>query len=96
MRKRKSQSVVVAALGLFVFLVVAGLGFAAADVPRMTKDELKAKLGDPNIVVIDARAAGDWQKSDLKIKGAVREDPANSEAWVGKYPKDKTYVIYCA
>jgi hypothetical protein len=38
----------------------------------------------------------DWADSDLKIKGAVREDPKVFESWANKYPKDKTIVLYCA
>ena len=46
---------------------------AAGDVPRMQVDELNARLGDPTLVVIDVRAAGDWEASSTKIKGAIRE-----------------------
>jgi rhodanese-related sulfurtransferase len=62
----------------------------------MTKEELKAKLGDPNFIVVDVRFGADWTGSDLKIKGAVREDPGAVESWANKYPKDKTLVFYCA
>jgi len=39
------------------------------DVPRMTKEELKAKLDNPDLVIIDARSAHDWEDSETKIKG---------------------------
>jgi len=68
----------------------------AADVPRMTKEELKAMLGNPDFIVIDVRTQKDWEKSDLKIAGAVREDPRDIESWAKKYPKEKTLVLYCA
>jgi len=68
----------------------------STDIPRMTKHELKAKLGDPNFIVVDVRLGADWTGSDLKIKGAVREDPEAIESWANKYPKDKTLVFYCA
>jgi len=38
----------------------------------------------------------DWTGSDLKIRGAVREDPLAVDSWANKYPKDKTLVFYCA
>ena len=63
---------------------------------RMTKEELRAMLGSPNLVVIDVRYGKDWTDSDLKIKGAVREDPGAIDSWANKYPKDKTLVFYCA
>lgn len=68
----------------------------STDAPRMMKEELKAMLGDPNFIVVDVRFGTDWTGSDLKIKGAVREDPEAIESGANKYPKDKTLVLYCA
>jgi hypothetical protein len=66
-------------------------------VPRMAKEDLKAMLGAPDLVVIDVRVIHDWNESDRKIAGAVREDPAApEEQWAGKYAKGKTIVLYCA
>jgi hypothetical protein len=69
---------------------------ASDDPPRMTTEELKGMLGDPELVVVDVRAGGSWTDSTTKIKGAVREDPAAVQNWVQKYPKDKTLVFYCS
>jgi hypothetical protein len=68
----------------------------AADVPKMSKEELLAKLGNPDVIVIDVRSPGDWAPSNTKIKGAIREDPPNVSSWMEKYPKDKTLVFYCS
>lgn len=68
----------------------------AEEVPRMTKEDLKAMLGDPNVVILDVRADIDWDESDRKVKGAIREDPELLEDWAHKYSKDKTLVFYCA
>ena len=38
----------------------------------------------------------DWNKSELKIKGAVREELSTISGWIDKYPKGKTLVFYCA
>ena len=83
---------------LFFFL---GMGMyvtsaMSADVPRMTNDELKASLGNPDLIILDVRRGSDWKDSDLKIKGAVREDPHDIESWANKYSRDKTLVLYCA
>ena len=64
--------------------------------PRMTKDQLKSKLGSPDLLIIDVRYGKDWTESNLKIKGALREDPEAVDSWASKYPKDKTLVLYCA
>lgn len=69
----------------------------AAKVPRMTKEELKSLLGNPDVIVVDVRIAAEWKRADLKIQGAVREDPEKDyKTWASKYPKDKTLVFYCS
>jgi len=84
-------------LFLTVFLFAcAGASPSGADAPRMSKDELKALLGKPDVVVVDVRAGGDWTSSAEKIAGAVREEPGQEDKWAGKYGKDKTLVLYCA
>ena len=65
-------------------------------VPRMTKDELKALLDGPDLTIIDVRHDQDWKGSDVKIKGAVREDPNDVKSWVDKYAKDRLIILYCA
>jgi hypothetical protein len=64
--------------------------------PRITIGELKDRLGDPETAVVDVRGGWDWNRSDRKISGAVREDPKEVGAWAQRYPKDKTIVLYCA
>jgi predicted sulfurtransferase len=68
----------------------------ADEVPRMSKEELRAMLGNPDVVIIDVRSGKDWEASQSKIKGAVREEPRQAKSWADKYDKDKTYVLYCA
>jgi len=83
---------------LIILFVVGGCTTLAksTDAPRMTKEDLKAMFGDPDLVIIDVRYGADWTGSELKIKGAVREDPGAVDSWANKYPKDKTLVFYCA
>lgn len=69
---------------------------AAKDVPRMTKEDLKGKLGDSNVVIIDVRTGSDWKDSDQKIKGAVRKKAEKMSNWASNYDKSKTIVLYCA
>jgi len=83
---------------LIILFLVGGCTTLAksTDTPRITKEELKAKLDNPDLVIIDVRFGLDWTGSNLKIKGAVREDPEAVGSWANKYPKDKTLVFYCA
>jgi predicted sulfurtransferase len=87
-------------LGLLITAALLGVGLApsalAADVPLMTKDELKAVLGDADLVILDARAGKDWKSSEFKIKGAIRAAPGEFDEWGSTYDKGKKIVLYCA
>lgn len=65
-------------------------------VPRMSIKDLKARLGSPDLVVLDVRQPGDWSAGNTMIAGAIREDPREFSRWHDKYPKEKTLVLYCA
>ena len=94
MRKRllKVLTVLLAFTSMALFAKVA----MADEVPRMSKEELRAMLDNPGVVIIDVRSSKDWEASQSKIKGAVREEPRQAKSWADKYDKDKTYVLYCA
>ncbi|MCK5421636.1 MAG: hypothetical protein KAJ00_11805 [Deltaproteobacteria bacterium] len=79
-----------------VTVSISALTAMAADVPKMTKEDLKAQLGKPDVIIIDVRIGKDWKASELKIKGAIREDPQKVDSWAQKYAKDKNLVFYCA
>ena len=83
-------------VALFAFVGYPSTECLAAEAPRMEKEQLKAQLGNPDVVVLDVRAFTDWVMTKEKIKSAVRENPRDAEDWGGKYPKDKTIVLYCA
>lgn len=68
----------------------------SADAPRMTKEELKARLGDPELLILDLRRGGDWTDSEHKIQGAIRQEDKPYLAWAIQYPKAQTLVLYCA
>ena len=65
------------------------------DISRITKEELRGKLGDPSLTIIDARYRPNWEKSDRLIAGALREDPMEVSSWIHKYPKNQMIVFYC-
>ena len=91
MRKLGLIGLITVCLGIVFFI---GLAAAAEEIPKMTSDQLKALLGDTNVIIIDVRSSPDWTDSDSKIKGAVRENPTQVNSWMNKYPKDKTLVLY--
>jgi rhodanese-related sulfurtransferase len=85
-----------AILGVFVVLIACTNMQGANDVSRISKDELKSKLGSPDVVLLDVRAKHDWERSDEKITGAVRMDPQTVDNWADTLPKDKEIILYCA
>jgi len=66
----------------------------ALEAPRMPKEELKARLGNPAVIIIDVRTLTDWILTSKEIKGAVRENPRRPDTWIGKYTRDRTIVLY--
>ena len=85
-----------AALGILVVCIGCTTIQRTQDVPRIPKDELKAKLGSPGMVLIDVRTENDWKKSDEKITGAQRMDPEAVDSWAATLPKDTEIILYCA
>ena len=83
-------------LGVLVVFIACTNTQRPNDVPRISKDEMKAKLGSPDVVLLDVRANKDWEGNNEKITGAVRMDPQTVETWASTLPKDKEIVLYCA
>ena len=90
--------------GLLFFLSIVFLNhltvptvFSAEDnVPRITVQELKAKMDrGENILIIDARTGNEYEGSRIKIKGAVRISIVKIEEMAAKLPRDKEIVTYC-
>jgi rhodanese-related sulfurtransferase len=89
-----------AAVAVPLFLLVASVLLSAAAVAaepvRITKEELRKRMGHPGIVVVDVRLGGGGFQSDRKIAGSVREDPLGVDVWAPRYPKDTPIVLYCS
>jgi rhodanese-related sulfurtransferase len=82
---------------LMLTLGCAGAGTSAPnEAPRMSKEELKTRLGSSDLVLLDVRSGRDWAGSNQKITGAIRAAPEKFDVWKNKYPKSKTLVLYCA
>ncbi len=83
------------AAGLAGSVGVAALAAAAPEeVRKMAKEEARAMLDGAEITAIDVRMPHDWDPSDVKIPGAIREDPKDVSSWADKYPKDKALLLY--
>ena len=93
-RQRRTTLTVMVSLTLMGLLLQTSM--AQSGVATMTKEELRAKLDRPDVVIIDVRLGKDWKASEKKIKGAMRVDPAEVESVAATYPKETTLVLYCA
>ena len=82
------------ALGIMFLPAIA---IAADDgVPRITKEELKAKMDKgEDILILDVRTGASYNGSNVKIKGAMRFAPNDVDAWSKNLPKDKEIITYC-
>ncbi len=66
------------------------------DVPRITVQELKAKMdGGKDVVIIDTRLGHDYEGSKIKIKGAIRISFVQLEDRYKEIPANKEIVTYC-
>lgn len=79
-----------------LLLLAATLAVGAETVPRLSTDELKARLGEPGLKVLDVRGSWDWNGSADKIPGAERVNPAQVDQWAGNLSRQETLVLYCA
>jgi len=90
--------VLVASLFFFPFSqLMERTAFSQTDnVPRITAQDLKAKLDKgEDVVIIDSREGKDYGRSKLKIKGAIRIALPNMEDKYKELPANKEIVIYC-
>lgn len=91
-RKRRFEFIVIGMLMAAALIIPRE---AAAEIERIEKEELSAKLCSPQIVLLDVRTGEVWEKSKIKIKCSRRVDPYNVESWVDTIPKDKQIILYC-
>lgn len=81
---------------LLVLLLTTVTHAFAGSVDKMDKDELKAMLGSPDLVILDVRMGRDWSSSEFKIKGAQRLEGNGHASAMQSLGKKKTLVFYCA
>ena len=93
---KKSMGISLLAAAGVLGLIIGSMVALAGDAPRMDVEELKSRLGQADLVIIDVRSSRDWNSSASKIKGARRKIPFDAQSWAKDLDKSKTYVLYCA
>jgi hypothetical protein len=92
----KTKILTILSVFVLVILITSLKGGQTEEIPRMTKEEAKELLDNPHAILLDLRAGSDWRASDMKIMGAIREDPRNLGEWIENYDRQRTYILYCA
>lgn len=80
-----------------VFLL-AGAAFSATggDVSRITPEELNARVArGERVVVVDVRSPGSYERSSIKIRGALRVAPGDLGRAASELPSESSLVFYC-
>ncbi len=91
---------------LFLALVLSGVSFVFSPapaiseeismVPRITVDELKARLDrGEDVVILDVRQPGSYGLSKYRIKGALRIPPREISKRFTEIAMGKEIIIYC-
>lgn len=63
---------------------------------RISKEEVKRRLeAGEEIVFLDIRNPGPWERAEHKIKGAIRLPLNEIDQRVPSIPKGKPIVTYC-
>lgn len=95
-RLKNLLGLISAALLLLFYAIPVSFGAdGPLDIPKLSVNEIKRSLGNPDMIIIDVRRTRIWWRSGNKILTAIRENPSRVSQWAGKYPKDKTLVFYC-
>lgn len=62
--------------------------------PRVTKEQIKDLIGKEGFFLLDVRPNEQWRATQVKLAGAVHEDPDDVAAWAYRYRKDAKIVTY--
>ena len=82
------------AAGLAVLAVFISAS-ARADIERISKEDLRARLGDSDLVITDVRSVFEWRFSERKIEGAIRVEKSELSQLASRYGGDTLLVFYC-
>lgn len=63
--------------------------------PTIDVKQLKSRIAEGKITLLDVRRKADYEVAPAKIPGAVWRDPEQVDQWRGELPTNGTTVIYC-
>ena len=94
MKKDKFSTIKSIALSLALVGLIIISALAEDGIPRISKEKLKEMLDNSDVIILDVRDSEDWQKSEFKIKGAIRRRSKLFDSWANEFPRDKVLVLY--
>ena len=94
MKRSRTLRILMTVPILLTLLLFTVPGCAQTASKRITVGELNTILENRQAVVVDVRDKGDWEKSDQKIKGAIRLDPRTLNPAALPIAKTATLVLY--
>ena len=63
---------------------------------RVSDVEARVKLeGAPDIIIADVRSHGYYDEGEQRVRGSIRIEPNNLEAFIETLPKDTPIYLYC-
>ena len=66
-----------------------------ANAPRVSVEEVKRRMDEgEEMVILDVRR-GSWNRSDVKLRGAIRMEPREAYEGDGQLSRDVKIVTYC-
>jgi membrane protein DedA with SNARE-associated domain len=67
-------------------------------VPRVPVGDVVARMemeGSPDIIIADVRSHGYYDEGEQRVRGSIRIEPNNLEAFIESLPKDTPIYLYC-
>jgi hypothetical protein len=75
-KKRKENAMIITRIKTLMILlafvlatlITTSQAVLADEIPRITKEEAKEMMDNPDVVFLDVRSGSDWRASDIKIR----------------------------
>jgi rhodanese-related sulfurtransferase len=90
------SSIFAAFIALLMAICILAPPAVGDGISRIEPEQLKERLNDPDLHIIDVRVLPAWERSDSKIAGAVRADPNDVSSLAKSLPKNAFIVLYCS
>lgn len=91
-----ATGIMLSAAILSVGMVLSPARAESSEDVRVSPTDVLKVMSNKDVVIIDVRQPEGWNASDVKIKGAMRENPADVDSWAHKYGPSQKLYLYCS